>query len=215
MGGHGTQFTTPGEGRWGGNTASAAPPPLEKAFGRLWEPPLRDASGPCVGAHTVRPPSLGIRTLPGPFVGARFARPPLPFAEPMHYAGAGLPPAAFRFGGGTKTAQGPGPLRGLALLCSVLSCSCGSLTSVYACLHLLPPACSRLFLLVFVDPCFSRAGAGCGAGQVSHSPLWASHHAGNAGSFGERVGLTSFERGTSWYLAINLLITLMSFAAAR
>ena len=26
----------------------------------------------------------------------------------------------------------------------------------------------------------------------SHSPLWASHHAGNAGSFGERVGVMLF-----------------------
>ena len=31
-----------------------------------------------------------------------------------------------------------------------------------------------------------------GRPQSSHSPLWASHHAGNAGSFGERVGLTGF-----------------------
>ena len=28
-------------------------------------------------------------------------------------------------------------------------------------------------------------------GQPSHSALWASHHAGNAGSFGERVDLTA------------------------
>lgn len=27
--------------------------------------------------------------------------------------------------------------------------------------------------------------------QSSHSPLWASHHAGKSGSFGERVGLTA------------------------
>ena len=42
------------------------------------------------------------------------------------------------------------------------------------------------------------AGAGLGD-HASHSPLWASHHAGNAGSFGERVGV------------ICLLILVVSF----
>ena len=37
--------------------------------------------------------------------------------------------------------------------------------------------------------CFSVPGM-AGAGQTSHSVLCCSHHAGNAGSLGERVGLT-------------------------
>ena len=52
-------------------------------------------------------------------------------------------------------------------------------------------------------------------GHSSHSPLWASHQAGKAGSFGERVGVTALQSGVSWYLAINLLIILISFAADK
>ena len=43
-----------------------------------------------------------------------------------------------------------------------------------------------------------------GVPQSSHSPLWASHHAGNAGSFGERVGLIGWaKRVVSFFLALN------------
>ena len=48
------------------------------------------------------------------------------------------------------------------------------------------------------------AGAGLERPQSSHSPLWASHHAGNAGSFGERVGLIGWaKRVVSFFLALN------------
>ena len=52
-------------------------------------------------------------------------------------------------------------------------------------------------------------------GHASHSDLCCSHQAGNAGSFGERVGVTALQSGVSWYLAINLLIILISFAADK
>ena len=43
----------------------AVPPSPRRGggFGQLWEPPLRDPFGLCVGAHSVRPPYMGMRLM--------------------------------------------------------------------------------------------------------------------------------------------------------
>ena len=60
-----------------------------------------------------------------------------------------------------------------------------------------------------ISPTGVQSRGACGSVWLyaSHSDLWASHHAGKAGSFGERVGRTCFKKRAVSFFMLKVSIT--------